>query len=128
MARKKLTKKKLEIFEKIIIEKQDQALAEMGYIKDRSIDAQANLDSTARDSNYAYHMADVGTDSHEREKSFLWYTRENNFIRYLDEALERIKEGTFGFCSVCNEPIAEERLKEVPHTQHCVSCKNKSNN
>ena len=128
MTKKMLSTKKLSMFEKIIIEKQEEALSEMVYIRDRSIDAQANLDSTARDSNYAYHMADVGTDAHEREKSFLWYTRENNFIRYLDDALARIKDGTFGFCSVCNEPIADARLKEVPHTQHCVSCKNKSKN
>ena len=127
MTRKELSKKKLEYFEKIILEKREKALSEMGYIRESSIDDQGNLDSTARDSTYAYHMADVGTDSQEREKSFLWYTRENNFIRHLDEALDRIKRGTYGFCMECGNSIMEERLREVPHTQHCVSCKNQNN-
>lgn len=127
MNKRKLSKAKLKHFEKIILDKRDKALAEMGYIRKSSIDDQANLDSTARDSTYAYHMADVGTDSQEREKSFLWYTRENNFIRYLDKALERIRDGTYGFCVVCGDPIMEERLEEVPHTQHCVKCKNHQN-
>ena len=64
--------------------------------------------------------------SQEREKSFLWYTRENNFIRYLDEAMGRIKEGTFGLCKECGELIPHARLKEVPHTTQCVNCKNEN--
>jgi len=124
MVKKKLSKTKLKHFEKIILEKREKAIAEMGYIRQSSLDDQGNLDMMARDSTYAYHMADVGTDAQEREKSFLWYTRENNFVRYLNEALERIKKGTYGFCIECGEPIVEERLEEVPHTQHCVSCKN----
>ena len=45
MARKKLTKKKLEIFEKIILKSRIRLLTEMGYIKDRSIDSSGELDS-----------------------------------------------------------------------------------
>ncbi|MEE9166000.1 MAG: TraR/DksA C4-type zinc finger protein [Candidatus Neomarinimicrobiota bacterium] len=127
MAKKKLTKAKLNHFKTIILEKQEKALAEMGYIRKSSLDDTGNLDKTASDSTYAYHMADVGTDSQEREKSFLWYTRENNFIRHLDNALERIRQGTYGFCVECGNPIMEERLEEVPHTQHCVNCKNHQN-
>ena len=127
MTKKKYTKKKLSEFEKLILKLRQKALEEMGVIRDNSIDDAANLDSMARDSNYAYHMADVGTDAQEREKAFLWLTRENNFIRFLDEALDRIANGTYGSCIVCEELIPAARLKEVPHTQHCVECKNKDN-
>ncbi len=127
MAKKKYTKKKLSEFEKVILKLRQKALEEMGVIRDNSIDDAANLDSMARDSNYAYHMADVGTDAQEREKAFLWLTRENNFIRFLDEALDRIANGSYGSCIVCEELIPVARLKEVPHTQHCLECKNKDN-
>ncbi|MDP7558211.1 MAG: TraR/DksA C4-type zinc finger protein [Candidatus Marinimicrobia bacterium] len=127
MAKEKYTKKKLSEFEKVILKLRQKALEEMGVIRDNSIDDAANLDSMARDSNYAYHMADVGTDAQEREKAFLWLTRENNFIRFLDEALDRIANGSYGSCIVCEELIPVARLKEVPHTQHCVECKNKDN-
>ena len=95
-------------------------------IKENSINESGNLDSGARDSNYAYHMADVGTDSHEREKSYLLYSRENKFIQHLDEALERIKRGTYGICMECNEKIPHDRLIEVPHTKLCIKCKTKN--
>ncbi|MBC8175691.1 MAG: TraR/DksA C4-type zinc finger protein [Candidatus Marinimicrobia bacterium] len=124
MAQKKLSKKKLAEFEKIILKMQNRALVEMGYIKESSLNNSSSLDVTTRDSTYAYHMADVGTDSHEREKAFFWFTREGKFIRYLEEALERVRDGTYGFCKGCGTSIPEERLKEVPHTQLCVSCKN----
>jgi len=127
MEQKKYTKKKLSDFEKVILKLRQKALEEMGVIRDNSIDDAANSDSMARDSNYAYHMADVGTDAQEREKAFLWLTREKNFIRFLDEALDRIALGSYGSCIVCGELIPVARLKEVPHTQHCVECKNKDN-
>ncbi len=127
MAQKKYTKKKLSDFKEVILKLRQKALEEMGVIRDNSIDDAANLDSMTRDSNYAYHMADVGTDAQEREKAFLWLTRENNFIRFLDEALDRIANGSYGSCIVCEELIPVARLKEVPHTQHCVECKNKDN-
>lgn len=126
MTKKELTKKQLTEYEKIILKLRDKAFNDMGIIKETSLNDSRNLDSTARDSNYAYHMADVGTDSQEREKSFLWYTRENKFIRHLDDALGRIKDGTFGLCRVCGELIPHARLKEVPHTTQCVNCKNQN--
>ena len=126
MTAKKLTKKQLAEYEKIVLKLREKTIEDMEAIKETSINDSGNLDSRARDSNYAYHMADVGTDSQEREKSFLWYTRENKFIRYLDEALDRIKDGTFGLCKVCGELIPHARLKEVPHTTQCVNCKNEN--
>ena len=91
-----------------------------------TIKDESRQDSTTLDSTYAYHMADVGTDSQEREKAFLWLSRENKFLRYLNAALNRIEKGNYGVCIGCHELIPKERLEEVPHTQHCVKCKNKS--
>jgi RNA polymerase-binding protein DksA len=124
MTAKKLTKKQLTEYEKILLTMRQKAMDDADSIKENSLHDSGNLDSTARDSNYAYHMADVGTDSQEREKSFLWYTRENKYIRHIDEALGRIKDGTFGLCKTCGELIPHARLKEVPNTTQCVGCKN----
>jgi DnaK suppressor protein len=44
-------------------------------------------------------------------------------ILKIDEALDRIREGGFGFCTVCGKPIAIERLEIRPHTRHCIDCK-----
>ena len=40
-------------------------------------------------------------------------------------ALDRIKNGTFGVCTFCAELILEERMLEVPNATKCVECKEK---
>lgn len=44
-------------------------------------------------------------------------------LRAIEKALTRIREGVFGVCSECEEPIPEPRLKAVPWTRVCVDCK-----
>lgn len=43
-------------------------------------------------------------------------------IRMIQAALSRIKEGVFGVCVVCGEPISKERLDILPHTPKCKRC------
>jgi RNA polymerase-binding transcription factor DksA len=84
-------------------------------------------------SPYSLHMAEQGTDAMEREKTFLYAQRETKFLSYLEEALKRIEDGTYGICSACVEDpqylcptcplIPKERLEAVPHTQLCLPMK-----
>jgi RNA polymerase-binding transcription factor DksA len=83
---------------------------------------------------YATHMAEQGTDEMEREKNYLFVQRDEKYLGYLQEALSRIDQGTYGVCIDCfDEPkylcktcplIPRERLELVPITQHCIECKN----
>lgn len=43
-------------------------------------------------------------------------------IRMIEAALDRIKQGTYGFCAACGEPIPEERLDAVPQATTCRDC------
>ena len=117
----KWTQKDLDHFRKHILEKRRKLLEEMGDLRENT--HIANESASTSDSTYAYHMADVGTDHAEREKAYYWLARENNYLRYLDRALQMINEGTFGICQTCGELISKERLEEVPHTTSCFSCK-----
>jgi len=117
----KWTQKDLNYFRKRILEKRRKLLEEMGDLRENT--HIANESASTSDSTYAYHMADVGTDHAEREKAYYWLARENNYLRYLDRALQMIEEGTFGICHACGELISKERLEEVPHTTSCFSCK-----
>ncbi len=117
-----MNKKDLGYFKDVILEKRKKLLEELEAIRENATSEQS---SGATDSTYAYHMADVGTDAQEREKAFLWLARENKYLSHLNAALERIESGEYGYCATCGEQIRKERLEEVPHTTHCVSCKNK---
>ena len=41
----------------------------------------------------------------------------------VDEALDRIENGTFGICEECEEAIALKRLEAIPNARYCVRCK-----
>jgi DnaK suppressor protein len=51
--------------------------------------------------------------------------RERRLLLKIEEALERIEDGSFGSCERCGEDISEERLKARPVTTHCIECKKK---
>ncbi len=123
--KKAWSKEDLEYFKNLILKKREETLKAIERLEATTVSDNTRNDNTAMDSAYAYHMADVGTDSQEREKAFLWLARENKFLSHLNSALERIKTGEYGVCIECGELIMKERLEEVTHTQHCVKCKNK---
>ncbi len=119
-----MDRQEMEHFKDIILKKRKKLVEELEAIRENATQDSATGSS---DSTYAYHMADVGTDAQEREKAFLWLARENKYLAHLNAALERIEKGDYGYCVSCGEPIKKERLEEVPHTTHCVACKNKEN-
>lgn len=49
--------------------------------------------------------------------------RERKLIAKIDEALQRIEDGTYGRCEECGEAIGVERLKARPVTTLCIDCK-----
>ncbi|RJP80185.1 MAG: TraR/DksA family transcriptional regulator [Candidatus Zixiibacteriota bacterium] len=118
------SKDDLPYFEKLILVKREELLKELGYLKENSLE-QSFTDYTGEISTYSYHMADQGTAAQEREKAFLFASREGKYLSYLDRALERIKAGTYGFCQECGQPIAKARLEAVPTARMCINCKAK---
>ena len=53
----------------------------------------------------------------------MFMNRGSDYFKNLEIALERIKEGSFGVCKICDELIPEERMMEVPNATKCVECK-----
>ncbi len=75
------------------------------------------------DTAYSFHMADAGTDAMEREKLYLMVARQQKYVGYLDRALERIDNKTYGVCKVTGKTISRERLEAVPHTEISIEAK-----
>ena len=123
MASKKYSKSKLAKFKKSIESKLNDVIHELDDIKDNLETNTRGTASLSQDSVYSVHMADAGTDSYEREKGFHFMNRETDYYKFLIKALERINDGSFGVCNICEELIAEERMMEVPNATKCVQCK-----
>ena len=114
----------LPYFEKLILKKREELMKEMGYLKDTALE-KSYQDYAGEVSTYSYHMADQGTDAQEREKAFLFASREGKYLTYLDRALEMIKAKTYGYCQACGQPMSKARLEAVPTARLCIECKSK---
>src|ERR1700690_1616724 len=111
----------LEHFKVIIMEKRKEILEELQILKESMMDVTTG-EYANENSTYSMHM-EQGTDAMEREKTFLFASREGKFLNYLEDALRRIEKGTYGFCTDCGKLIEKERLEAVPHAQLCIRCK-----
>jgi RNA polymerase-binding protein DksA len=115
------TKTELEHFRKIILEKKKEILEELETLRDSMLDVTTG-EYASESSMYSTHM-EQGTDAMEREKTFLFASREGKFLNYLEDALQRIDKGEYGRCSECGKLIEKERLEAVPHARQCLRCK-----
>jgi RNA polymerase-binding transcription factor DksA len=128
------SKKELDQFKVIILEKRDEILEQLQNLREQMLDPTTG-EYINENSPYSLHMAEQGTDAMEREKTFLYAQRENKFLGYLEDSLKRIENGTYGICVECiEEPqhlcptcplIPRARLEAVPHSQLCLPMKQK---
>ncbi|MCG8374816.1 MAG: molecular chaperone DnaK [Balneolales bacterium] len=110
----------LEYFRDIIIKKRDAAEEELESLQ-RSL--RESMENSSDESAYSFHMADAGTDAQEREKTYMLFNRTKKFIKYLDDAIVRIDNKTYGVCKVTGKKISKGRLEAVPHTQLSIDAK-----
>jgi len=120
----KLNKKELTDFKKLIFKRKEEILDEIKHISDDTL-KKSQKEASGDISGYTYHMADVATDTYDREFSLGLASNERKLIYEFDDALKRIEEGTFGICEDCKSLIAKNRLKAVPYARLCVKCQEK---
>jgi RNA polymerase-binding protein DksA len=112
--------KELAHFRSLIENKRAAALEDVDGLKGQISDAN---EQSENDTAYSFHMADAGTDAMDREKLYLMIARQQKYIGYLDRAIDRIENKTYGICKVTGDPISVERLEAVPHTEISIKAK-----
>jgi DnaK suppressor protein len=110
----------LKEFEEIILQKLAVAKEELSSMKQTlSKKNDSGTDFTASTAK----LLEDGADTLERESLNQLAARQQKFIINLENALVRIKNGTYGVCIDTGKLIAKERLKAVPHTMHSIEAK-----
>ncbi|MGC8868629.1 MAG: TraR/DksA family transcriptional regulator [Sulfurihydrogenibium sp.] len=99
--RRLLLKKKKQILERYLKKEQTQAVLSEESAQPRDLEDYALIDFTEE---ILGQLSDI----------------EIEILRAIDDALERIKNGTYGVCEVCGKEIEEERLQAVPWTTLCI--------
>jgi DnaK suppressor protein len=72
------------------------------------------------------HMADVGSDNFEQEFTLTLMANDEGVLELIEDALERIEDGTYGSCTECGARIPKTRLNAIPYTPHCIKCADQS--
>lgn len=122
--RTRLNKEELKYFEKLLNEKKETLIQELDYIEDNAMRLNAK-DGAGDLSSHAYHLADHATETQDREQAFHMASREGRYLFYIEEALDRVRAGTYGQCKSCGKLIPKARLEAVPTAKMCINCKAK---
>ncbi len=66
---------------------------------------------------FGEHMADAATDSYDRDCALALLSSAQNALYEIDQALNRLEQGTYGSCELTGKPIEVARLKAIPWTR-----------
>ena len=83
----------------------------------------ASMDVNSRQGD----LADQASGNNEVHIQLKLKQTDAKILQAIEEALWRIEKGTYGVCRDCGEPIAEPRLRAIPWTRVCITCKEKQN-
>jgi len=113
-----LTAEELREFEQMLLEKRAQLLGDRVTLRSELLSG-SRQDASGDLSSMPIHMADLGTDNYEREFTLGLIENNRALLREIDEALERIRKGTYGICAATGKPIGKARLRATPWTKYC---------
>lgn len=110
----------LKEFEDLLLNKIENAKGELNTLKSSlSRNNSSGTDSTASSAK----VLEDGADTAEKEAISQLAARQQKFVNNLENALIRIKNGTYGICKDTGKLISKDRLKAVPHTTQSIEAK-----
>lgn len=111
-------------YKKKLLELREKISEEIKHLGEYSMN-KSQRDASGDLSAYTFHMADVASDSFDRDFSLDRVSEEQKMLYFIDEALKKIEDGSYGNCECCGEKISKERLKAIPYTKLCRNCQQK---
>ena len=111
-----MDKKKLESFKKRLETRQQEL---------RRMVSRTQQDGRSADEDTAQDIADKAASSYNKEFLFHQSNNDRQLLMMVENALSRIREGSFGECISCGKEINPKRLEAVPWTRHCIECQEK---
>jgi RNA polymerase-binding transcription factor DksA len=119
--RTRYSEEELKEFEGLIHKKLDKARDEYRILKETL--NRNNDEGTDATSGGNTKVLEDGAETAEKENLSQLAARQQKYIMNLENALVRIKNGTYGICSVTGKLIPKERLIAVPHTTQSIEAK-----
>jgi RNA polymerase-binding transcription factor len=113
MAKAKVKTNPYQPYEDLLRAKQRELL--LSYERDKAA-GNASPDDGIQD------LADKAASAYSKELNFSLSDGERTLLMQVEEAFNRMKDGTYGSCTNCGTTIGEKRLEAVPWTTFCIDC------
>jgi RNA polymerase-binding protein DksA len=116
-----LNKRDLDEFRRLLEAERDRLTEQLEAIEEHL----PEVENVAVDASGGYDedLADVASETFEREKGIAIENSEQDLLQQVEEALARIEDGTYGVCEVCGQLIHPDRLRALPWARLCINCK-----
>jgi len=109
-----MEKEKLEYFKKVLLKTREGILNKAKKLKEDSY----NLGTDG-----IQDMADAASNTYNADILMSLSDNDINILKEIDNALDKIKNNTYGICEECEEKINEKRLEANPVARYCITCK-----
>jgi DnaK suppressor protein len=124
-----LKKTELDEFKQLLLALRARIRGDVQQMQDEALDRPDN----AGDSKSPTHLAELGTETYEQDFALRRVENEQEVLEEIDEALQRVDNGSYGLCLACQEQgkpatkslIPKARLRVIPYAKNCVECERK---
>lgn len=115
----RLSSAEIEHFKELLFQKRKEILESVSEIEGEAL-RKSRLDASGDLSSMPIHMADLGTDNFEQEFSLELMDSERKLLTEINDALDRIENGTYGICEGTGKPISKARLEAQPWARYSI--------
>lgn len=116
-----MKKSQLGVFRQLLLDLRARLRGDVEAMTEAALH-ESGSESTASRARNSNHMAELGSDSFEREFTLTLLENEEQTLELVEAALVRIEEGNYGDCLECGSRIPRMRLMALPHAARCVHC------
>ncbi len=113
--------KNFDYYRKRLLDEKKALLDTIDFIKDYAGE-ESQQEQLGELSMIDNHPGDVATEMEDREKNYALIDNEKKLMTDIQEALDRIDNGTYGTCRICGKDISNERLDFIPYASLCIDC------
>jgi DnaK suppressor protein len=117
-----VTQKQLQEYRQRLLDLVRRLRREVHAIRDGALLAGQSHASVGNADAVPGDLADMSIDVVRQDTEIALHETERRLLNEADEALERIKNGSYGNCQECSRRISTERLEVIPYTPYCVEC------
>ncbi len=110
---------KFRRYYRLLVDMRDQLQKGLAFHSEEAL-KKSGKDDAGDLSGYSQHLADAGTDTADRDFALSLISNEQEALKEIADAIERMKKGSYGTCEITGKPIPAARLIAVPFTRYSL--------